>query len=386
MTARATADTPATRPSSEAEEIERLVAEAEATAVVIWRGEHVPLADVPARIARISVRHGRELLYGSYVDALEALNPLYARRLEAWIADGATAPEAHDDPATLLAPLARLGLHLETPYYAALRRYLALIGIEQGDASEADLWHASRGVSWAHWFGERETARALAATGRAAELPTAATGEREGWRGAEGALRSAGSGTDPIAAAAVGAAYATLVGSPEWLSDELRVNPEGVGQFVDFAAFVRLSRLRRQIALLTYEERLYAAADPALQRAYYAGIVGHHTGVAVAEAGYLASVPSPYASARELRSEILAAMLIEALERRHGLRWWRDPGSATIVDGVASAASVDDAVAHLGYDGLDWRPVLRQIRTRLIGEMSGYGGPNITTRAGTRKV
>jgi hypothetical protein len=47
---------------------------------------------------------------------------------------------------------------------------------------------------------------------------------------------------------------------------------------------------------------------------------------------------------------------------------------------------VRDVVAQLGYDRLDWRPVLRQIRTLLIGEMSGYGGPNITTRAGTRKV
>ena len=46
----------------------------------------------------------------------------------------------------------------------------------------------------------------------------------------------------------------------------------------------------------------------------------------------------------------------------------------------------EDVVAHLGYDHLDWRPVLRQIRAQLIGEMSGYGGPNITTRAGTRKV
>jgi hypothetical protein len=43
-------------------------------------------------------------------------------------------------------------------------------------------------------------------------------------------------------------------------------------------------------------------------------------------------------------------------------------------------------VASLGYDHLDWRPVLRQIRAQLIGEMSGYGGPNITTRAGSRKV
>jgi hypothetical protein len=56
------------------------------------------------------------------------------------------------------------------------------------------------------------------------------------------------------------------------------------------------------------------------------------------------------------------------------------------VERVGSAAGIDDAVAELGYDAWDWRPVLRQIRTRLIGEMSGYGGPNITTRAGTRKV
>ena len=48
--------------------------------------------------------------------------------------------------------------------------------------------------------------------------------------------------------------------------------------------------------------------------------------------------------------------------------------------------SAEDVVASLGYDHLDWRPVLRQIRAQLIGEMSGYGGPNITTRAGSRKV
>ena len=106
----------------------------------------------------------------------------------------------------------------------------------------------------------------------------------------------------------------------------------------------------------------------------------------MAEAGYLAAVPRPYASADELRTTILASMLVEALERRHGLHWWRDPGANQLIDRVAATASVPDAVAELGYDGLDWRPVLRQIRTRLIGEMSGYGGPNITTRAGTRKV
>jgi hypothetical protein len=83
---------------------------------------------------------------------------------------------------------------------------------------------------------------------------------------------------------------------------------------------------------------------------------------------------------------LLAGQLIETLESRHGTTWWRDGAAGELASAVASASSTADALAQLGYDALDWRPVLRQIRTRLIGEMSGYGGPNITTRAGTRKV
>jgi hypothetical protein len=83
---------------------------------------------------------------------------------------------------------------------------------------------------------------------------------------------------------------------------------------------------------------------------------------------------------------LLAGQLIEALESRYGTTWWRDGAADELASAVASASSTADALAQLGYDALDWRPVLRQIRTRLIGEMSGYGGPNITTRAGTRKV
>ncbi len=185
---------------------------------------------------------------------------------------------------------------------------------------------------------------------------------------------------------AIGRARASLVGSPEWLADEMRLDAAAVAAFVDFAAFVRLWRLRRATAFLTYEQRLHETDDDALQRAYYAGIVGHQTGVAVAEAGYLAGVPRPWSSAADLSATILAAMIVEALEASAGPRWWREGASADLLGRVAAAPNRADAVAQLGYDALDWRPVLRQIRTRLIGEMSGYGGPNITTRAGTRKV
>lgn len=377
--------TPARRRSFATRDLDRLIEAAEAQAIVIWRGRPVRFDAVPERIARIDDRDARDRLHGAYIEALEALNPLYEQRLSAWMEAGdvvATVARRGPDPRSLAVELERFSLHAETPYYSALRRYLALIDIEQGDATQADLWHVIRGNAWSHWFGDREVRRVLEAMSRA----YVEAGDLDGWRAAEHRLAGQAVGQDPTVARAIGAAYATLAGSPEWLADELGVAAGDGAQFVDFASFVRLARLRRGVALLTYELRLYSSDDPALQRAYYSGIVGHLTGVAVPEAGYLAAVGPPFASAGDLRSEILAAMLIEVLERRHGQHWWREPGPMQLVERLAAAANFDDALAELGYDALDWRPVLRQIRTRLIGEMSGYGGPNITTRAGTRKV
>jgi len=365
--------------------LDRAIADAEARTLVLFRGEQIPFRALPERIARTDAREVRDRLYASYQDAVEALNPLYEERLAAWRAAGDVLDEARragTDPAQLAADLERFVLHSETPYYAALRRYVALIGIEQGDATEADLWHVVRGNAWTNWFGQRDLDKAIAAVGRTG----GAVSDLDGWRAAERRLAGDVAGADPTVAAAISRAYSTLVGSPEWLTDELRMVPDESMAFVDFAAFVRLWRLRRLIAELMYELRLFSTDDPAIQRAYYAGIVGHMTGVLVSEAAYLTAVSSPFASVARVESTILAAQLVETLEQRFGTRWWRDPGSSRLVESVATVGSRDDALALLGYDALDWRPVLRQIRTRLIGEMSGYGGPNITTRAGTRKV
>jgi hypothetical protein len=295
--------------------------------------------------------------------------------VEAAAADGA-------DPRTLAVDLERLVLHSETPYFAALRRYLALIDIEQGDATIADLWHVARGEAWAHWFGARDVERAVATVRPGAAVHDGVAG----WRRAELALAGDASGDAPVADA-VRAAHSTLIGSAEWLADELGVAAAEIPSLADFLAFVRLWRLRHDIARLHYELRLYADPDEtAVNRAYYAGIVGHMIGVRVPEEAYLADVAQPFASARSIRTALLGAQLVEVLEQRLGTSWWRDPAASGFVAGFGEAASVPDALAYLGYDALDWRPVLRQIRTRLIGEMSGYGGPNITTRAGTRKV
>lgn len=373
-------------PRPAAIELDRGLAAAEAGAVVMWRAEPIPFADLPGRIAELSGRGERDTLFTSYREALDALNSRHEERhrsslgsgdpVEAAIADGI-------DPRTLAVDLERLVLHSETPYFAALRRYLALIDIEQGDATIADLWHVARGEAWSHWFGTREVERAVATVRPGATVADGVAG----WRRAELALAGdTGEGDAPVGDA-VRAAHGTLIGSPEWLADELGVGSTEIPSLADFLAFVRLWRLRHDIARLHYELRLYADPDEtAVNRAYYAGIVGHMIGVRAPEEAYLADVAQPFASARSIRTALLGAQLIEVLEHRLGTSWWRDPAASGFVAGFGEAASVPDALAYLGYDALDWRPVLRQIRTRLIGEMSGYGGPNITTRAGTRKV
>ena len=366
-------------------ELDRSIAAAEREAIVIWRGESLAFDTLPERIAELSGRGERDALYGAYREALEALNPLYESRQRDRIdADNAIEAAAADgpDPRALAVDLEPLVLHSETPYHAALRRYLALLDIEQGDATIADLWHVARGEAWAHWFGPAAVQRSVVAVRPDA---TPAAGETD-WRAAATALAGEPDSDGPVAAAAR-EAHASLAGDPEWLRGELGVTAAEIPSLVDFLAFVRLWRLRHDIGRLHYELRLCRDADaPAVNRAYYAGIVGHMIGVSVAEEAYLSDVGTPFASARSIETALLAGQLIEVLENRLGASWWRDESASSLVAGFAATASVPDALAYLGYDALDWRPVLRQIRTRLIGEMSGYGGPNITTRAGTRKV
>jgi hypothetical protein len=113
------------------------------------------------------------------------------------------------------------------------------------------------------------------------------------------------------------------------------------------------------------------------------------TGVRHPESSYLSDVADNLHGAQRFRGWCAGGSLADWLRRNHGDGWWRSPGAGEALRQGWSRgrqSNVDALVAHLGYDHLDWRPILRQIRTHLIGEMSGYGGPNITTRAGTRKV
>lgn len=423
------------------------VGTAEATAVVVWRGAPLPYRALKNRISEISGRAERNALYASYLEAEEAINPLRRERFERI---GELARELGYPDYVALIKATRgfdpdaLGAHVrdfladsETAYFAALRRYLARIEIEQGDASLADLWYLTRGSGWDHWFDGRRILAVLDATlhGLGIELREQAGATldvearprksprafvavvnapkdvrlviqpRGGWDAYGAVLHEAGHlehflHVDPrlpvslreLGDPSVTEAYAMtlerLLVEPAWLVEQLRMPEEHAASFADFYSLYHLVTLRTQAAHHLHELQMHRGGDLPLHRASYAGLVGLLTGVRAPEERYLAIDDGMYA-ASYLRCFMLDGALTDYLTAHHGQAWWRTAAAGETLKRAWSRGqewTAEQVVAHLGYDSLDWRPVVRQIRAKLVGEMSGYGGPNITTRAGTRKV
>ncbi len=424
------------------------IATAEARAAIMWRGDRIPYRAAPAWIAEMSARSERNALDSSYREAVEAINPLREARFSRQVAAArelghadlpAMARETRGiDIGAVAGEMQRFMVGSETQYFAALRRFLAEIDIEQGDASVADLWHVLRGAGWDARFLERGLRSVVGSTlsgmgidldaqdnvsldlerradpsGGAWCVPVQAPGDvrvvlrpRGGHADYEALLSRIGQAEtyahlSPDAPAAyrfagddsVGKGYAwvfeQLTLDADWLRAELEMSDDELVAWLDFAAFRVLHEVRRTIAGLFYELRLHGGGQTALHRAYYAGTLGLLTGVRHPESSYLADVDDHFVSARRFRGWCVGSSLAAWLRDHHGVSWWRNAAAgAELRQGWSRGQkwNAEALVAHFGYDRLDWRPILRQIRTHLIGEMSGYGGPNITTRAGTRKV
>ncbi len=421
---------------------------AQARAVVVWRGERIAYRDVWNRATDVAHRAERNALARSYYDAVDAINPLRQERFERMAQAVSTLgyQDAADmirhtagfDPEALAADQRAFLADSETSYFAALRRFLAEIDIEQGDASRVDLARILRGAGWDAWFAargmlpalrrtlagmgldldtqrsitldverrERKTPRAFCAPIRVPADVRLVIQPRGGWDDYAALLHEAGHAEHfahvdkalPVAfrrlgddslTEGYGMLFELLVGDPAWLMEQIGMPEAEAHAFADFHAFWQLAGLRQRAAKLLYELAVQGGSDPALAREQYAGMIGLSLGVRTAPEEYLEAMDDNLYVARYVRADMLAGGLAAWLAARFGEAWWRSADAGKALQRSWSRGQqwgAEDVVAHLGYDRLDWRPVLRQIRTRLIGEMSGYGGPNITTRAGTRKV
>ncbi|HET6745127.1 MAG TPA: hypothetical protein VFH90_04670 [Candidatus Limnocylindria bacterium] len=431
-----------------AAELTERVEAAESEAVIVWRGERIPYRQVWNRAADISNRTERNALVASYFEAVEAINPIREERQATMRAAAAelgfadipemVASTGGFDPDALAAEMRAFLADSETVYFAALRRNLAEIDIEQGDASAIDLAHVIRGAQWDRWFDAarmvwalretlggmgidldsqscimldleqrpRKSPRAFCAPVKMATDVRLVVQPRGGWDDYAALLHEAGHAEhfatvpadlpvtrsrlgDNSLTEGYGALFERLVGEPAWLRGVIGMPESDARAFADFSAFWYLHLLRVIAAHLIYELYLHRTDDVALARAQYAGMLSLTVGVRYDPAIYLAHVDDGLYVGRYIRSTMTEGSLSAWLRANHGEAWWTSPAAGAALRDLWSKGQpwdVRDVVAQLGYDRLDWRPVLRQIRTLLIGEMSGYGGPNITTRAGTRKV
>jgi hypothetical protein len=421
---------------------------AAAQAVVVWRGERIPFRAVWNRAIDITSRGARNALADMHAEALEAMNPLYEERFAGISAavralgysnvSDLVAKTGGFDPEAVGAEMRAFLVDSETVYFAALRRYLAEIDIEQGDASLVDLDHVLRGAGWDPWFARGGMIPALRATLRGLGIDLARQSNilldvelrpmktprasciavrvpddirlivqpHGGWDDYAALLHEAAHAEHfahasvdlPVAFRLAGdnsvtEGYAALLerltGDPLWVAEHVRMSDADARAYADFAAFWYLNVGRRAAAQLLYELTLNRSGNLSLAREQYEGILGLTLGVRYPQAQFLESIDDNLGAARYVRAAMLEGTLAAWLRRRFGDAWWRSPEAGEELRRLWSRGQESNAealVAQLGYDRLDWRPVLRQIRTRLIGEMSGYGGPNITSRAGTRKV
>jgi hypothetical protein len=423
------------------------VATAESRAAIVWRGERIPYRAAQPRISAISDRGERNALFASWLQAVEAINPLRLDRLqqmEALVVELGyrdyvefVAVTRGWDPDALGVSAREALVATETGYFASMRRAMAVVGIEQGDGTLADAWHVLRGAGWDGWFPARsmlpvlestfsglgmrlrddgttldveprpgKESRAFCSVIRAPGDVRLVVNPHGGWEDYRTGLHEAGhlvhfANVDPalptwarlLGDASVTEGYAmafdALTGDADWLAAQLGMPEEEARAFCDFMALTGLHRIRRLAAMHLSELSLYRGGPDAVHRATFAGTYGLLTGVQVPDALYLFFVDDAMYRGSYLRAMMLGGAVDEAMANRHGAGWWRDATAGAELRellGHGLGWSPERVVASLGYDALDWRPVLRKIRTQLIGEMSGYGGPNITTRAGTRKI
>ncbi|MFN2484398.1 MAG: hypothetical protein ABR509_05605 [Candidatus Limnocylindria bacterium] len=424
------------------------IATAESRTEIDWLGHRQTYRSAEVRVAEIADRAPRNALQSLFEEAVEVINPLREERLRK---QHEVARElGHLDYVALYSAIKGIDFDAlavslqeflaesETVYFAALRRFLARIDIEQGDASRADLAHVLRGELYDSWFTAARALPALEETLRGLGIEMAQQENvtldlerrpskspraycvavrvpddvrllvlpRGGHDDYGSLLHEAGhlqhyahvAADLPMAYRYFGDDSLTegyafvldhLLLESRWLADHIGVSEAEATTYLDFVAFHELYFLRRYVAKLLYELRLHRGLEVGLARAYYAGALSFLTGVRFSESSYLADVDDGLYAGQYLRAWLLEGSVSGQLRTRFGPTWWRERAAGEFLIDLwrrGQAQSAEEVVAELGYDRLDWRPVLRHIRTRLIGEMSGYGGPNITTRAGTRKV
>lgn len=168
----------------------------------------------------------------------------------------------------------------------------------------------------------------------------------------------------------VGEGYGVLLRQlmldPAWL--RWRLEQDDVRDVLRLAAFEELYALRRSAAMLQHEQDLQGAEEPESVAERYRDRLEEALGVRVFPEEYLAGVGDQMASARHLRGWMLAGQLRHFLKAEYDDEWFRSARAGRfLVDRWREGGKygADELVRFMGFDGLDARPTLDELRAIL---------------------
>jgi len=158
--------------------------------------------------------------------------------------------------------------------------------------------------------------------------------------------------------------FESLTLDPDWVSGSTGLTGATLSEYLALAGFLQLYRLRRTAALLLYEMELAVSTGVSELAARYVAVLGGATGFAHDPLDYLEDVRRGFWSARQLRAQMLSAVLAGSLTSRFGERWYRDRAAGAFLRELLSAGQRDDAnqlATQLGQERLTPAALLRKV-------------------------
>ncbi|MCC6175406.1 MAG: hypothetical protein IT305_08915 [Chloroflexi bacterium] len=177
--------------------------------------------------------------------------------------------------------------------------------------------------------------------------------------------------------AGYGGLLAALTGREDWL--QLRLNAEAVRDAVRLSAFERLYQLRRAAVSHLYECELRSAEEPEAMADRYVDLFSDTLGIrafperyldVVAGRDALTGAAQPLTGAGGMRAAAFACQLGGFLAAEYDADWFRSGRAGRfLVDRWREGQryTAEEMVRFLGYDGLDIRPLIEELRAGLEG-------------------
>lgn len=407
------------------------LAQAESTALVEWEGQAHSYRAAPVRMMNLGSQDRRHALYEKWLRVAAGLNGLRQERHEASVAlarelDFPDYVQLWDELGGLhLADLTeksgRLLSDTEALYHGELRDQLVFAGVDPADAWKVDLGWVFRAPRFDAYFSgkgllpslfrtladlglrleeqqnikldteyrEKKTPRAFCAPLGVPEdvrLVILPSGGRTDY---DTLFHEAGHAehfanvdrTQPFAYRRLGdnsvtEAFAFLLQyltiHPKWLA--LHLEMDALTDYLRVSLLNKLYMLRRYATKVLYEQRLHTAAGDETMAEVYAELCSEHLGVRYCPEEYLSDTDDAFYAARYLRAWALEAQLRGYLREEFDEEWFRAPRAGKFLVELwreGQKYTAEELLGFMGYDGLDFAPMVDEIRAALGAERQG---------------